>query len=521
MDEHLVQPERTTGGELPGGTVTVMFTDVAGSTELLRRLGDDYERVLLDHEAVLAAAITEYGGRVVDRHGDSLFAGFPRARDAVGAAVAIQRTLATHPWPEGGAVRVRIGLHTGEPALGEDRYVGLDVHRAARVMEAGHGGQVLLSSATRGLVEDDLPPGFALQDLGTHRLKDFPRRERLFQLVGDGLARDFPALKTLDAHRRRRRLMLAAAALVVVGAGLVAAILAERSSPARQVPVGAVGWLDPHSGRVLGSVPIGPNPGPIVVGHGSVWVGSAVNPTVTRLALDGRSAARPIPISTVPDALAYGSGGVWVAGNDGSVVQLAPEFDAVVERRRLDTGDLGFIKNYIAVGSGAVWATSSAKGELYALDPRTLRVKRRIDLPATPTGVAVGSGVVWVTSDANSITQILARVGQPEPKLTVGSLPTAPAVGFGSVWFANENADTVSELEPRSTAVRTITVGAHPVALAIGEGAVWVANADDGTVSRIDPRTYAVRTVRLGVRPGGIAVGGGRVWVSGYAPLNR
>src|SRR5262249_57757817 len=98
------------------------------------------------------------------------------------AAVAIQRTLATHPWPEGQAVRVRIGLHTGEPALGEDRWIGLDVHRAARVMEAGHGGQVLLSSATRGLVEDELPPGFTLQDRGTHRLKDFPRRERLFQL---------------------------------------------------------------------------------------------------------------------------------------------------------------------------------------------------------------------------------------------------------------------------------------------------------------------------------------------------
>jgi len=502
-----------------------MFTDVAGSTELLRRLGDDYERVLLEHEAVLRAAITEYGGRVVDRHGDSLFAGFPRARDAIAAAVAIQRTLATHPWPEGGAVRVRIGLHTGEPAPGEDRWIGLDVHRAARVMEAGHGGQVLLSSATRGLVEDELPPGFRLQDLGTHRLKDFPRRERLFQLVGDGLARDFPALKTLDSHRRRRRLVLAAVAAVLACAGAVTAILAGRSPAAKQVPVDAVGWLDPHTGRVLGSIPIGPSPGPVVVGHGSVWVGSAVDPTVTRLPLDGRGAGRPIPLRSVPGALAVGDGGVWVTGGDRSVMFIASDFDAVTKRRTLPPLRNGYVAlyttNYIAVGSGAVWVTSSVSGDVYELDPTTLRAKRRIALEDTLSGVAVGSGAVWVTSGASAITRIVANIGQPEPQLSVGSNPTAPAVGFGSVWFVNQNADTVSKLDPGSGTVRAITVGAHPVALAIGEGAVWVANAGDGTVSRIDPRTNAVVTTQLGSSPGGIAVGGGRVWVTGYAALNR
>ena len=116
----------------PGGTVTLLFTDIEGSTQLLRRLGDAYAGVLAEHQRLLREAFAAHGGREVDTQGDAFFVAFPRAVDAIQAAVDAQRALASHPWPEGGAVRVRMGLHTGEPASTGERYVGLAVHRAAQ-----------------------------------------------------------------------------------------------------------------------------------------------------------------------------------------------------------------------------------------------------------------------------------------------------------------------------------------------------------------------------------------------------
>ena len=186
--------------ELPTGTLTLLFTDVEGSTGLLQRLGESYRAALETHRHLLRAAFKAHGGREVDTQGDSFFVVFPRAADAVAAAVAAQRALAEYPWPEGVAVRVRMGLHTGEPSLGPGGYVGLDVHRAARLGAAGHGGQVLLSEATRVLVERELPEGASPRDLGEHRLKDLPRPERVFQLVIPSLPAEFPPLRSLGAR---------------------------------------------------------------------------------------------------------------------------------------------------------------------------------------------------------------------------------------------------------------------------------------------------------------------------------
>jgi class 3 adenylate cyclase/tetratricopeptide (TPR) repeat protein len=182
--------------ELPTGTVTFLFTDIEGSTRLLKRLGARYAEVLEEHHRLLRRAFAEFGGREVDTQGDALFVAFPRAKDAAAGAVEAQQALAAHAWPEGVVVRVRMGLHTGEPIVGSDRYVGLGVHTAARVCSAGHGGQILLSSVTRALVEDDLPEHTSLRDLGEYLLKDLERPERVFQLVVEGLPQQFPGLKT-------------------------------------------------------------------------------------------------------------------------------------------------------------------------------------------------------------------------------------------------------------------------------------------------------------------------------------
>ena len=186
--------------ELPTGTVTLLFTDMEGSTRLLQLLGKRYSDVLAECRALMRAAFHQYHGQEVDTQGDAFFVAFARATDAVMAAVAIQRFLASHSWPEDIAVGVRMGLHTGEPERSTEGYVGLDVHRAARIMSAGHGGQVLLSQVTRDLVEQSLPTDVSLQDLGEHRLKDLGYPSHLYQLVIAGLEASFPPLKTLDSY---------------------------------------------------------------------------------------------------------------------------------------------------------------------------------------------------------------------------------------------------------------------------------------------------------------------------------
>jgi class 3 adenylate cyclase len=180
---------------LPGGTVTFLFTDIEGSTRLLQELGDAYGEVVRDHRRLLREQLGEKGGTEVDTQGDAFFYSFPRARDAVAGAVAAQRALIKHDWPDGAQVRVRMGLHTGEPSLGEEGYLGLDVVRAARICSAGHGGQILLSETTRALLGNDLPEGSSVVDLGQQSLKDV-QHERIYELALDDAPGSFPPLKT-------------------------------------------------------------------------------------------------------------------------------------------------------------------------------------------------------------------------------------------------------------------------------------------------------------------------------------
>ncbi len=185
---------------LPTGTVTLLFTDIEGSTRLLQQLGNRYADVLAEYRQVLRSACRQWNGHEVDTQGDAFFVAFVRAIDAVSAVVDVQRTLAAHSWPQGAIVRARMGLHTGEPSVAAEGYVGLDVHFAARLMSAGYGGQVLLSPTTRDLVEHDLPAGVSLRNLGEYHLRDVGYSSHIFQLVIADLPADFPPLKTPGAR---------------------------------------------------------------------------------------------------------------------------------------------------------------------------------------------------------------------------------------------------------------------------------------------------------------------------------
>jgi DNA-binding NarL/FixJ family response regulator/class 3 adenylate cyclase len=186
--------------ELPTGTVTFLFTDVEGSTALVDRLGDRYGDVMADHRRLLREAVAAADGHEIDARADEFFAVFQLTRDAVRAAIDIQLGFAVHDWPAGGVVRVRVGIHTGEPILGESGYEGLDVHRVARLCSAGHGGQVLLSQTTRNLLEAGQVPEAEFQDLGEHELRGLPRPERIFQLLAPDLPVEFPRLRTEDGR---------------------------------------------------------------------------------------------------------------------------------------------------------------------------------------------------------------------------------------------------------------------------------------------------------------------------------
>ncbi|HEY7121578.1 MAG TPA: adenylate/guanylate cyclase domain-containing protein [Solirubrobacterales bacterium] len=181
---------------LPTGEVTFLLTDIEGSTELLSRLADRYAPLLSDVRRRLRAAVRDAGGHEVDVRGDDHFAVFERAPEALEAALAIQRTMIDGARSGGHAVRIRIGLHRGRPALTDTGYVGLSVHAAARICFAAHGGQIVASSAVRRAVEDSLPDGVGLRALGAWRFRGLPEPVSLFQVEAPGMPAEFPPLRS-------------------------------------------------------------------------------------------------------------------------------------------------------------------------------------------------------------------------------------------------------------------------------------------------------------------------------------
>jgi len=186
---------------LPAGHVTFLLSDIEGSTGLLRKLGDRYAALLADVRAILRSALHRVGGREVDARGDEFFAVFDRASAALEAALDVERTLRVRTWPAGVEVKVRIGIHSGRPALTDTGYVGLAVHTVARICSVGHGGQILLSAQARDAVGQSPPRGVRFRRLGAHRLRGLRRPQTLYQVEAAGLAARFPALRTLAAQR--------------------------------------------------------------------------------------------------------------------------------------------------------------------------------------------------------------------------------------------------------------------------------------------------------------------------------
>jgi len=511
--------------ELPTGTVTFLFTDIEGSTQLLGRLGPAYAGALSEHQEIVRAAATAHHGREVDTQGDSFFIAFRRGKDAVAAAVAIQRDLAGHDWPEGGTIKLRIGLHTGEPHVGEGRYVGMGVNKAARIGAAGHGGQVLISRTTRDLVEDELPPGVTIRDLGDRRLKDIERPEHLFQLVIEGLQNDFGQLKTLDVElaRKRRRLYAGAALIGVLAAAVAIPVFALGGGgggvSSADVKPNSLAIIDPQSNKVTGSIPnVGSRPSAVTAGSGSIWVANLDDETLARVSPTTESVERTFALDATPTGLTYGAGAIWIAnGLLGSVSRFDPSVQDVTATtavtQRSNAGSAAF-------GEGAVWAVfgNSVIGKI---DPGTNELESPSGIAGSaPAAIAVGEGAVWIANAGdNTISRILPETVSAVSTPSVGRQPSGLAIGARAVWVTNRGDDIVTRYDMNSSSSFPIPVGKAPIGIAYGEEGVWVANADDGTVSRIDPvERKVVETIEVGGRPVGVTVSDGRVWVTVQAP---
>ncbi|HEY3187037.1 MAG TPA: adenylate/guanylate cyclase domain-containing protein, partial [Solirubrobacteraceae bacterium] len=435
--------------ELHGGTVTFLFTDIEGSTRLLKERGARYGQLLAEHQRILRAACAANDGHEIDTQGDSFFFAFRRAKDALAAALDGQRALAAHSWPDGAEPRVRMGLHSGEPVLGDGRYMGIGVHRAARIGAAAHGGQVLLSSSTRELVEDDLPAGVSLRELGLVRLKDIDRPERLSQLVGDGLRAEFPPLRGAEPvlpprAPRRRSLLLAALAGVVAAAVAIPVFALGRGSGGSKglarIGANAVGAVDPSSGDLLASIPVGATPGSLAYGAGSLWVTNNDAHSVSRIDPKTNAVVQTIQVGSGPAGVAVAGGFVWVTNSlDGTVSKIDPNDNngTVVATPLVGNRPTG-----IASDGSSLWVADSGDGTMVRIAPRTATVTKTIPVGAGADAVAVGGGLVWVTSESgNSVTRINARSGTVLPPIDVGNGPSAVSLGAGAAWVANTSTE--------------------------------------------------------------------------------
>ncbi|MEP7225415.1 MAG: adenylate/guanylate cyclase domain-containing protein, partial [Actinomycetota bacterium] len=531
--------------ELPVGTVTFLFTDIEGSTRLLKQLRERYAEALADHQTVLREAFARHGGHEIDTQGDSFFVAFLRAKDAVAAAIDSQTALARHTWPDGAELRVRMGIHTGEPAVGGERYVGLGVHRAARICAAGHGGQVLVSQTSRELLRDDPIEGVTLLDLGEHQLKDLDEPERLYQLRAPGLSESFAPLKTAAptpfagregelaeaaAHEMRtrwtrpRRLTLVAATLAAAAVGAaLGVLLTQRGSTAKtSVAANAVGVIDSESGKLRSQIPVGAAPAGVAVASDAIWVTNADDRTVSRIDPETNAVVQTIRVGAGPAGIAIGAGAVWVLNRlDGTISRIDRRTNQLVQ-----TVPVGNGPNAITYGLGALWVAHAADSTVSKIDASRGELVRTFGAGPGGSDITTGFGSLWITSERTAdVSRVNPTTGLVERTIHVGNGPRAIAVGAGSVWVANSPDGTVSRIDPKTDSVTAvIPTAAGPSDIAVGPRTVWVANDVGASLTGIDvTSSQAVRTIALGNRPRGVALSGRSVLVSvrGLGPEHR
>jgi YVTN family beta-propeller protein len=442
-----------------------------------------------------------------------------------------------------------MGMHTGEPSLAGDRYVGLAVHRAARVCAAAHGGQVLMSSTTADLVADDLPAETELSDVGQHRLKDFDRPERLFQLDVEGLPTEFPPPRTSETpelpaaatrspiglldvwgrlREKRRAWLVAGLGLLLVGVVLIA-LASRRSADAGAIaPAQSVAVIDIDTNRVVDSVPLGASGGAIAAFGGGIWTAIPGDRTLVRIDPTTREVTKRLGVGTTPYSLAVGANALWIGGGPGgTIIRLLRQTEETVQSPELDVPADGY--PVLAAAGNGLWFGENDGTGIRRFDTSRDRVVAQGGGSLTPEAIAAGVGGVWVVERfdqavAELIPQGLATraeipLGAPVPtsgSTTIHEPLSEALVDESGLWVTDSREGKVWRLRPAEGSIQaTIQVGGGARPIASGGGSIWVANRADGTVSRIDPGTDdVIATIKVADRIDGITVAAGSVWVA-------
>ncbi|MFI5254261.1 MAG: ABC transporter substrate-binding protein [Candidatus Limnocylindrales bacterium] len=501
---------------------TVLFVDIAGSTERAAQLGDAAWKSLLGrYYAVVRDGLRHFGGREIDTAGDGLFAVFAVPADAVTCAFAVRDGAAAL------GLAVRSGLHSGEVQSIEGKVGGIAVHIGARIAAAAASGEVLVSSTVKDLVAGSR---LRFEDRGETDLKGVPERWRLFAASPPlEQAIDLPSgpqsagIRTgvrLPASARGRAVLVGIVGLALVAAGAGAFALSPRptspaptatapqSAGATPAPVvvaaDSVGRMD-ADGRVIAATPVGGLPDGVAVANGSLWVANTTDGTVSRLDSATGRVVQTIHVGASPAGIASGFGAIWVADSgDRTVDRIDPTTNDVVA-----TFTVGISPTGIAADASWIWVANRLDGSISRIDPDTGTVTT-IPLGQTPTGIATASGAVWITDfDSGTVVRLDSQSGVAAAPIHVGNGPSAVAATADAVWVANTRDGTVSRVDPLTGSVRaTVTVGADPGGLAIAPGSVWVAVSSTSEMVRIDPATDAVSRFEVAASPQGVAMDG-------------
>lgn len=369
----------------------------------------------------------------------------------------------------------------------------------------------------RRTLDDELglEPGPELRELEAAILRHDPR------LSPDGVVAPASDPPVERASRRRPR-VVAAIVIAAAACALLLVVLLRDGSTSLTVPPGSVAAIDPRTNETVATLPVGPRPGPIADGMGSLWVGNLDDRTLTRIDPVGARIQKTIPLRATPTGIDVGAGAVWVAhGRTGQLSRVDPTFGRVSATVDLAGRAVDSPTGGVGVGGGWVWVVFG-KATLFRVDPFGVRPSGSALTDFGATDVVLGHDSVWVSNAGDSSVQRFESTTfeeGPLDELTVGQAPQGIAVTREAVWVAVSGEDVVARIDPGARSFLRIPVGDGPEDVVVGAGAVWVANRLDGTVSRIDPETNeVVKTIEVGNAPYGLAFADGRVWLTVQAP---
>jgi len=491
--------------------MTVLFTDMVGSTELASRLEDRRWRALLTrHNALIRKELKRYAGREVDTAGDGFFAVFSEPAQAVRCAAAITQAVREL------GIEVRAGLHVGECEVMGRKVSGIAVHIGARVLAEAAPNEVLVSGTLKELVSGS---GLTFEDRGTRTFKGVAGDWRLFALQQEegAPAAPIPMKLHLDEGERspwwlRPPGLLVAATIAVIAAALVLTLRREDS-----VSTGpnTVAVIDPTSNSVGESIKVGTGPAGIAIGEGGAWVANFDDRTVSRLDVDTATEIGRTGGVGVPTAIAVGEGGIWVGDEFADTLSLIDPRTSQVVNSIDGAGGTG-----VAVGFGSVWVTDAKSDSVLRINPSTFDVERiRLERGSGPAAVAAGHDAVWVT---NSLKKSVAKIDPDTGAIAAADIalccaPSAIAAGPSGVWVTSIESDAVAKIDPDTdSSALSVEVGDAPTGIVATADAVWVAASRAGSVWRIDPRSGSlVSRISLGGSPRALAVArDGDVWVA-------